>query len=230
MSAQPDPSYQPPPPPPAGREPIFLLPPVTKWLAIAMIAVFVVEQLLGERAWLWFFTHFAFVSVVFWPPGAELPSLAALPSLLTYAFLHADLMHLAINLGFFLAFGSFVERSFGTGPYLLIFAVCAVLAALAEFFLRDSELQALVGASGAGYGMTGAAVYLLFLVRRGAQRHGLLAFVLVLMAINLLLGLTGLGDFLAGAQIGWKAHLAGFAAGGLLAALLSRGRGTPTLV
>lgn len=204
-----------------------MLPPATKWLALAMIVVFAVEQLLGEDAWLWFFSHFAFVSIVFWPPGSDLPDFAALHSLVSYAFLHADLMHLAVNLGFFLAFGSFVERVFGSAVHLVIFVVCAVLAALAEFFLRAVEVQALVGASGAVYGMTGAGIYLMFLLRRGDQRRGLFAFVLALMGLNLVLGLTGLGDFLAGAQIGWKAHLAGFLAGILLAMLFSRGRLRP---
>ena len=223
MSLEPDPVESTPPPRP--REPVFNLPPATKWLALAMIAAFAVEQLLEGDAWLWFFTHFAFVSVVFWPPGAELPSPGALHSLVSYAFLHNDLLHLAVNLGFLLAFGSFVERSFGTLRYLATFVICAGVAALAEFFLRDAEVQALIGASGAVYGMTGAAAYLMFLVGQGRQRRGLLVFVLVIMGLNLLLGATGLGDFLAGARIGWKAHAAGFAAGLLLAPLMSRGRG-----
>ena len=230
MSAQSDPTDPISAPPPGGREPIFFLPPATKWLALAMIAIFAVEQLLGDDAWLWFFSHFAFISIVFWPPGAALPSPAAVHSLFTYAFLHADFTHLAMNAGFLLAFGTFVERAFGTARCLLVFVVCAVVAALAELSLHDGDVLALVGASGAVYGMTGAAVYLMFLMRRGAQRHGLLAFVLVIMGLNLLLGLTGLGDFLAGAQIGWKAHLAGFVVGWILAALLRRRRGAPGAV
>jgi len=131
-----------------------------------------------------------------------------------------------VNLGFLLAFGSFVERSFGTLRYLAIFVICAGVAALAEFLLRDAEQQALIGASGAVYGMTGAAAYLMFLVGQPSQRRGLLVFVLVIMGLNLLLGATGLGDLLAGARIGWKAHAAGFVAGLVLALLMRRGRGT----
>jgi len=204
---------------------MFNLPPATKWLALAMIAVFVVEQFLDQAAWMWFFTRFAFISVVFWHPGAALPNLFALHTLITYAFLHGSVMHLAVNLGFMLAFGSFVERAFGTTAYLLLFIVCAAAGALAEYFLREAQMQALVGASGAVYGMTGAAVYLMFLLGHAGQRRGLLVFVLVLMGINLLLGITGLGDFLAGAQIGWKAHAAGFVVGLALAFLMSRRRG-----
>jgi membrane associated rhomboid family serine protease len=219
MSLQPDPVDL--PPPPRRREPVFNLPPATMWLAVALIVAFAVERLLPGRAWQWFFSHFAFISVVFWPPGAALPRPAALHSLVTYAFLHGDLMHLGVNLGFLLAFGSFVERSFGTLSFLAIFVISSVAAALTEFFLRSAELQALIGASGAVYGMTGAAVFLMFLVGRPGQRRGLLIFVLVLMGLNLLMGLTGLGDLLAGARIGWKAHAAGFVAGLLLAPVLS---------
>ena len=53
----------------------------------------------------------------------------------------------------------------------------------------------------------------------------------VFLGLNLVFGITGLGDFLAGEAVGWKAHAGGFVAGTLLAVLLggrpggSAGRG-----
>ena len=74
--------------------------------------------------------------------------------------------------------------------------------------------------------MTGAAMRFMF-AGGGAERwRGALVFIGVFMGINLLLGATGLGDLLAGAAVGWKAHAAGFAVGVALSFLLAGPRGT----
>ncbi|MGE5767396.1 MAG: rhomboid family intramembrane serine protease [Bacteroidota bacterium] len=202
------------------REPIFNLPPGTLWLALAMIAVFVLESLLEGPAWSWLLNTFAFVSTAFWPPGAALPTAQGVMTLVSHAFLHADLVHLALNLGFLLAFGSFVERHLGLARYLLVFALTAAAGALTEYALRGGEPLALIGASGAVYGMTGAAIRFMFAGGGAARRRGALGFVGVFLGLNLVLGLTGLGDLLAGAAVGWKAHAGGFLAGALLSVLL----------
>lgn len=201
---------------------MFNLPPGTLWLALAMAAVFAIESLLDGPAWSRLMNGFAFVSTIFWPPGADAPTLHGVMTLVSYAFLHADFMHLALNLGFLLAFGSFVERHLGLARYLLLFVVTAALGALAEYALRGTEPIALIGASGAVYGMTGAALRYMFAGGGAAARRGALVFVGVFLGINLLLGATGLGDLLAGAAIGWKAHAAGFVAGVALSFLLGR--------
>jgi len=218
--------------PPRGREPAFNLPPGTLGLALAMVLVFLLESLLEGPAWTWLLTTFAFISTVFWPPGVAGPSLQGVMTLVTHAFLHGGFMHLALNLGFLLAFGSFVERHLGLLRYLLLFAVTAAVGALTEFWFRGAEPVALIGASGAVYGMTGAAARFMF-VGAPANRSGLdqrrraLVFVGVFLGLNLVFGITGLGDFLAGEAVGWKAHAGGFVAGALLAVLLGgRPRGS----
>ena len=229
MSSQPDPprnATQGPPPPPfgGGREPMFNLPPGTKWLALAMLAAFALQNILEGPAWTWFMSTFAFVSTTFWPPGSELPSLLGLASLVSYAFLHADFMHILLNLGFLLAFGSFVERHIGLLPYLLLFALTAAAGALCEFFFRGPEPLVLIGASGAVYGMTGAAMRFMFAGGQPADRRRALSFVGVFLGLNLLFGISGLGDLLAGARIGWQAHAGGFVAGAVLSFLLPGAR------
>lgn len=202
---------------------MFNLPPGTLWLALAMVAVFGLQTLLEGPSWSWLLNTFAFVSTSFWPPGAAAPTAAGMMTLVTHAFLHADLMHLALNLGFLLAFGSFVERNLGLARYLLLFALTAAAGALAEYAFRGAEPMALIGASGAVYGMTGAAMRFMFAGGGAGRGRGALVFVGVFMGVNLLLGATGLGDLLAGAAIGWKAHAAGFLAGAALSFLLGRG-------
>ena len=225
MTPQPDPLEA--PPPPAGREPMFNLPPGTLWLAVAIVAVFGLENILEGPAWSWLFNTFAFVSTTFWPPGAAAPSLQGVMTLVSHAFLHGDFMHLALNLGFLLAFGSFVERHLGLLRYLALFALTAAAGALTEYAFRGAGPIALIGASGAVYGMTGAAMRFMFAGGGADRRRGALVFVGVFMGINLLLGITGLGDLLAGAAIGWKAHAGGFLAGVLLSFLFG-GRRTTT--
>ncbi len=200
------------------------------WLALAMLLVFLLESVLEGPPWTWLLTTFAFISEVFWPSGAGLPTLQGVMTLVTYAFLHGDFMHLALNLGFLLAFGSFVER------HLLLFAATAAFGALSEFWFRGAEPVALIGASGAVYGMTGAAARFMFAgadpgqhrpdQRRPNQRRRALVFIGVFLGLNLVFGITGLGDFLAGAAVGWKAHIGGLLAGLVLAFLLG-GRRSP---
>ena len=202
---------------------MFNLPRGTLWLILAIVAVFGLQNALEGASWRWLFTTFAFISQVFWPPGAGAPTAQGLMTLVSYAFLHADFMHLALNLGFLLAFGSFVERQLGLVRYLLLFALTAAAGALTEFYFAGPQPVALIGASGAVYGMTGAAMRFMFAGGGSDQRRRALIFVLVFLGLNLVFGMTGLADFLAGASVGWKAHAGGFVAGALLSFLL----GTP---
>lgn len=216
MSPNPDPSFR--TPPPGGHEPAVNLPPGTLWVTLAIVAVFGLEALLPDALQFWLFRNLAFFSPFFWPAGHSLPTLGGMTSLVTHALLHADLMHLVLNLGFLLAFGSFVERSLGLFAFLLLFVVCAAAGAMTELVFSGGREMVLIGASGAVYGITGAAVRLMLMGGNPAKRRSALNFVLVIMGLNLLLGLSGLGDFLAGSQIGWKAHAGGFVVGLLLAA------------
>ena len=203
---------------------MFNLPRGTLWLTVAMGAVFGLENILEGASWAWLFNTFAFISTVFWPLGAGAPTAQGVMTLVSYAFLHADFMHLALNLGFLLAFGSFVERHLGLVRYLLLFALTAAAGALTEFYFAGPEPVALIGASGAVYGMTGAAMRFMFAGGGSDQRRRALIFVLVFLGLNLVFGMTGLADFLAGASVGWKAHAGGFVAGALLSFLLGMPR------
>ncbi len=203
---------------------MFNLPPATLWLAAFIAVSFVLDLLLPGTLGRVFYNNFAFISQNFWPPGSDLPSLAGSLTLVTYVLLHGDFMHLLLNLGFLLAFGSYVERCMGLVPYLALFVICAAVGALTEFAFRSDQLLILIGASGAVYGVTGAALrYMIIDPHPGRQRTAL-SFVLVIMGLNLVMGLSGIGDFLAGAKVGWKAHAGGFIAGMLFAYLFTLAR------
>jgi membrane associated rhomboid family serine protease len=84
---------------------------------------------------------------------AERPvEIAAVPDLLTlvtYAFLHADLMHLLGNMIFLWVFADNVEDALGHLRYLVFYMLCAIAAGYA-FVLSDPTSHApVIGASGA---------------------------------------------------------------------------------
>jgi membrane associated rhomboid family serine protease len=75
---------------------------------------------------------------------------------LTSAFLHADVLHVAVNVLFLWIFGGAVEALVGGRRFLLLYLVAAYLAAYAQGFLDPSATGPLIGAAGAVSGALGA--------------------------------------------------------------------------
>ena len=80
--------------------------------------------------------------------------------LMTSAFLHADWIHLSMNVIGLIIFGGLIERSLGIGPYFLIYAVSIVGGNLLSLFLHRHHLYRAYGASGGVSGLTFAFVLL----------------------------------------------------------------------
>jgi membrane associated rhomboid family serine protease len=164
---------------------------------------------------------------------------AAAWTFVTYAFLHANLTHLAFNLIWLVAFGTPVARRFGTWRFLAFFAFTAATGALAHLVSYFGENVPTIGASAAVLGMMAAAMRFVFqpggplgLLRlREAETYRvpakplgamlrdrrMLLFVVGWFGLNWLLGLS----FFAmpgteEATVAWQAHIGGFV-GGLLA-------------
>ncbi len=76
--------------------------------------------------------------------------------LITYAFLHADIIHLLTNMYALLIIGAQVEARFGKIRYLIISLISAVGGALLSAALSNG---ASVGISGAIFGLLGALLY-----------------------------------------------------------------------
>ena len=74
---------------------------------------------------------------------------------LSYAFLHGNWTHLALNGVWFAAFGSPVARRFGTGRFLVLGALGAIGGASFYFFLHMTELAPMVSASPAIWSIQG---------------------------------------------------------------------------
>ena len=129
--------------------------------------------------------------------------------LLTAAFLHGSITHIAFNMFSLYVIGTQVERLLGTMRYLALYFCSAIAGTVASFALQPSAAASL-GASGAIFGMLGA---LLVIVRRLHLDAG---------PIMGMLGLNLVFTFLV-PGIDWRAHIGGLIAGAALAAAFSYG-------
>ncbi len=133
--------------------------------------------------------------------------------LLTAAFLHAGLLHIGFNMYALYLFGPGIERQVGSLAFLSLYLGSA-MAGGAAFFVYDAltggGAGSAVGASGAIFGLFGAALAAAYSSRRTpAGREGLRS-LLTLLAINAVIPLVV-------PQIAWQAHAGGLAAGFLMA-------------
>ena len=77
-------------------------------------------------------------------------------TLLSYMFLHADVLHLASNMMFLWVFGDNVEDAMGHLRYLAFYLLCGIVAGLAQAMMQPTSQLPLVGASGAVAGTLAA--------------------------------------------------------------------------
>lgn len=156
------------------------------------------------------------------------------PGLLTSMALHAGWAHALMNAGGALAFGPPVARLMrgprGAAGFVTFYIVCGMVAAAGYALVHPSSMDAVVGASGAVFGLTGAALRLLG--RRDERMRALtdrrfLVPAALLMAVNTAVGLIGYAPGADG--IAWEAHAAGFVFGAMSIGLWARlfGSGQP---
>ncbi len=145
------------------------------------------------------------------------------PGILTSMFLHGGWGHVAMNAVGALAFGPPVARLMGgakgVAGFLLFYVLCGLVATGGYGLLHPDSYHLLVGASGAVFGLMGAALRLLG--RPGARLRPLwdrrfMTMSAVIMAVNAAAGLVGLAPGMEGAQVAWEAHAFGFVCGALL--------------
>ncbi len=172
--------------------------------------------------------RWTFGLVLFWN-GEFVPD--RLYSLVTYAFLHGDWLHLLFNGLWIAILGSQICRILGTDRFLIFMLLTSVAGGLTQAFLHWGQLTLTIGASAIVFGLIGAAghIWAAPLNLPGVERlRKLLVFSVIMMALNLgyaSLGAPGDG----GNAISWEAHAGGFFAGLLLFPLLFTRR-RPTLV
>lgn len=147
----------------------------------------------------------------------------AVYQLLSHIFLHASETHLFFNMFGLWMFGRIIEQILGKKRFFILYLACGVGAAIIsqlvdDYIFREVFYGAMVGASGAIYGLLAAfaimfpnfKVMLIFLPIPIAAKY----FVPVLLLIDLTAGFTGFSIF--GQNIAHFAHVGGAIIGFLI--------------
>jgi membrane associated rhomboid family serine protease len=128
--------------------------------------------------------------------------------LITSAFLHGSLIHIAFNMYFLWFVGSPVEQALGRGRFLLVYLVSGLAGSAGALVFTPTSPT--VGASGAIFGILGAA-----LVLERQRNYVLGGSALGLIVINLILSFA-----IANISIG--GHIGGLVGGALCTIVLSK--------
>lgn len=159
---------------------------------------------------------------------------AAVPAwltLLTCIFLHGGWMHFLGNMWFLWIFGDNVEDRFGHLGYGLFYLGCGIAASAAHLAAGPDSPVPTIGASGAIAGVMGA--YFLLYPRALVLTLIPIVFIfqIVVLPAPLFLGVWFVLQFFQGVAsvtsmeatgVAWWAHIGGFAAGLIVAALLNK--------
>lgn len=180
---------------------MFNLPPVTQSLIIANVALYFIDAMLGGALG-------GFLAL--WPIG---PSFMPW-QIVSYAFIHGGITHLAFNMFGLYMFGADVERVWGPKRFLNFYFICAISAAAAQLLVTTltGAYYPTVGASGAIFGLLLAYArcfpYRTIMPLFPPIPMRAPVFVLVYGALELFLGVTG-----SFAGVAHFAHLGGLAGG-----------------
>jgi membrane associated rhomboid family serine protease len=217
----------------APAQPLINLPPVVVILIGSFVAVHAALQFANQSCQVWVQYAFAFIPARFGPaPFPQIPG-SAYWSMLTYAFLHADWIHLGTNSLWLAIFSKPVATRLGTIRYLILFALTVMAGAIAGLIVHWGQMVIMIGASAGVSGILAAAIPIMY----GGDFHeegeatGIMQHFRPLRPIELLtnrraliftimwLGLTMITAtsqyatgtaFLEERVIAWEAHLGGF--------------------
>lgn len=181
---------------------------VTTVILVINVVVFVAELALGGAS-----------GEVLVRLGAMVPFLVATGEywrLITAMFLHVGVIHLLLNSYGLYLFGNLVEGVFGSARFVAIYLVTGFCASAASFAFGGPNRVA-AGASGAIFGLLGAWLAYNWRRRELFLAQANLRGVLILIAINLVLGFSVPG-------IDNTAHIGGLIAG-VFAGLAAEGLG-----
>jgi len=145
-------------------------------------------------------------------------------TLISYQFLHSDILHLISNMLFLWVFGDNVEDAMGHLKFLAFYLLCGIAAGLAHAVFLPASTLPLIGASGAVAGGIGA-----YLVLHPRVRVWVLAFRIIPLRISAawVLGVWAVTQFVMVAiaptdQVAWWAHVGGMVAGAVLVLVMRR--------
>lgn len=180
------------------------LPPVTRAIIIANVVIFLLQQISSPGI----VDQFAL-----WPFGRLFQPW----QVVTYAFLHANFMHIFFNMFALYMFGGALENEWGSRRFAVFYLASVLTAAATELLVlsQSKVVEPVIGASGGVFGLLlGFAWYF------PRQRLMLLfppipmpawLFVTLYGALELVLGVTGAQD-----SVAHFAHLGGMLGGAVM--------------
>ncbi len=206
------------------------LPAVTRALLIANIAISLLDLALGAfDQWRWF------LPLRLWPllPADSAWEYGFMPwQLVTHAFLHADPVHLILNMFGLVMFGAPLEHEWRARRFITLYAVSMLGGGLCQLALTSLMLRyggppmSTVGASGAIFGLMVAYARL-----HPNHRIGLLFLPVMMKARTMIAIIIVLQLVLAivpgGGNVAYLAHLGGALSGWLLLLWWERARRKP---
>jgi membrane associated rhomboid family serine protease len=216
------------------HEPMFNVPGSVLAILGLLVGVQILLTVLPEASSDWLTLALSFIPARYEGLASALPGggVASVTSFLTYAAVHGDFMHLAINSAWLLAFGGVVANRTGPLQFFLFFALCSIAGAAAFLAVNPELMSPMVGASGAVSGLMGATMRFLFSafdtngfsalrddpgsvplmpLRRALTDRRVLLVTGAFLLANLL-AVMGLGGVASGG-IAWQAHLGGYFTG-----------------
>jgi membrane associated rhomboid family serine protease len=204
--------------------------PYVNWLLIAanVLIFFFVQHAAGEDIFFARTVGYGLIPAYLLdglPPPADLQLFTPeWGTLITHAFLHGDIWHLAGNMVFLWVFGDNIEDALGHVRYLLFFLLTAAAGGLAHALMLPDATGPLIGASGAVAGVIGA--YLMLHPHTKLWVLVLARIPLKLSAIWPLIGWVLFQIVYAvidkTSQVAWWAHIGGLVAGVLLVTVMRR--------
>lgn len=129
--------------------------------------------------------------------------------LLTAMFLHADPLHLIINMYSLWVAGGVVMSIFGPTSFAIIYLVSGIGGSLASALLNPRQIS--VGASGGVFGLIGA----ILLVGILTAQIGIIINILIIIALNIFIGVT------SNSRIDNIGHMGGLVTGIVVSLLLA---------
>jgi membrane associated rhomboid family serine protease len=141
-------------------------------------------------------------------------------SLITSMFLHADILHLGLNMFFLLLSGDAVERELGNFRFLGLYLACGIIAGLFHSYLNSASTIPTIGASGAIFGVL-AALAILFPFRWIFKLFGFIPIPMPAIIFVFITILTETAYVSSGVveNVAHTAHVGGFLAGVFLTLL-----------
>lgn len=219
--------------------PLFNIPPVIIFIVLLCgLAFLIPEYFFPLQLYDDFYTYFAFIPEFFYQAF-----LTFWYTPVTYSFLHASVMHVAVNMMWLVIFGSPLANRIGNLKFIIFWCICSAIAAFAHLGIYPDSHVPMVGASGAISGMMGAAARYGFRqvktfddnrrsefagpilsISQSLTSKNVLVFIGTWIAIDIFTGIASPAIDGEGSSIAWVAHIGGMVAGFFLIGLFDSRR------